>query len=316
MSGTGSPGSLRQQTIAGAIELHGVGLHGGAPASLAIWPAPEDHGIRFVRRDAAGRIDERRIDAHWDQVETTFLATTLGNVSGCRIATVEHLMAALYALGVDNALVLVDGPEIPILDGSSLPFVDAIRAAGRVAQDADARVIRVLEPVTIRAGDAWLSIEPAETFSIRLEVDFGLRAVCQRGYGLEITPESFTTSLAAARTFGFVSDIRILRRHGLCLGGSFDNAVVLDDNGRVVNRGGLRFPDELVRHKILDCVGDLALAGARILGHVSGRKSGHGLNARLLRTLMSCEDAWEWSTPPDAWSPAWRLPQHPDIRPE
>ena len=313
---SGNPGSWRQQTVAGAIELHGVGLHGGAPASLAIWPAPEDHGVRFVRRDVTGRLGERRIDAHWDRVKTTFLATTLGNVSGCRIVTVEHLMAALYALGVDNALVLVDGPEIPILDGSSLPFVDAIRAAGIVAQGADARVIRVLEPVTVRAGDAWISIEPAETFSIRLEIDFGLRAVCQRGYGLEITPESFTTSIAAARTFGFVSDIRVLRRNGLCLGGSFDNAVVLDDNGRVVNRGGLRFSDELVRHKILDCVGDLALAGARILGHVSGRKSGHGLNASLLRALMTSEDAWEWVTAPGAWFPTWTGPDRPGIGPK
>ena len=309
----GSPSRVAlQKTVAGGVHLEGVTLHAGQMTSLSIWPASENHGIRFLRRDVTGTRQERTIPARWNAVAGTCLATTLANEAGHRVSTVEHLLAATAALGIDNALVVVDGPEVPILDGSALPFIEGIQSVGIEVQAAPRRFLQVLRQVTVSEGDAHLTVEPAPAFSVQLEIDFGMRAIEHRRYGLRVTPESFEREIASARTFGFAHDIGRLREAGLCLGGTFACAVVLDGNGRVVNRDGLRMPGELVRHKILDCIGDLSLAGAPVLGRVSGRKSGHGLNCRLLAELFSQEDAWEWSTPVHAW-PA--VGGSPDIRP-
>ncbi len=287
----------RQRTLKAAIGATGVGLHSGARVTIRLVPAPVGHGIVFLRTDTGAHIPARH-----DHVVDTRLCTVLGvgHDPGARIGTVEHVMAALSAAGIDNALIKVSGPEVPIMDGSAAPFTFLIDCAGIAAQDAALSVLQVLRPVRVKEGDATAALLPATDTLLRdegarlalaLEIDFAADAIGHQERALLLTPDRFRDELAAARTFGFAEDLQRLRAHGLARGGSLANAVVLA-GGKVVNEGGLRFTDEFVRHKLLDAVGDLALAGMPIQARFVGHRSGHRLNNQLLRALFDQPEAW------------------------
>lgn len=290
--GTGAdapPGAARQRTLREAVGRRGVALHAGRECALTLRPAPPDHGVVFRRTDVSGA--DPSIPARWDRVAETRLCTTLGNEAGVAVSTVEHLMAALAGCGVDNALVEVEGPELPILDGSAAPFVAMIREAGVAVQPAPRHAIEVLRPVRVEDGSASLSVEPAPHFSIDFGIEFASPAIGRSRLDIRLANGAFNEWIGPARTFGLLEEVEGMRAAGFGLGGSVENAIVID-GGRVVNEGGLRFDDEFVRHKILDCVGDLYLAGAPLLGRVTARKSGHALNNRLLRELFADSGAW------------------------
>ena len=272
----------------------GIGVHSGAHVRLALRPAPVNSGVVFVRTDVKDR--ENAILAHADNVGATRNATTLGNADGVEIATVEHLMSACAGLGVDNLVVEVDGPEVPILDGSSAPFVQVLLNAGLKAQSSSQRVIRIVEPIEVRMGAKSAALLPAVDFH-GLDLDVTIRfadpAIGIQRRRVALTPDAFLSEIADARTFGFLSDVERMRAAGLGRGASMDNAVVVD-GGRVVNPEGLRFDDEFVRHKLLDAVGDLSLAGAPICGRFVADQPGHALNARLVRALLDTPEGWCW----------------------
>jgi UDP-3-O-[3-hydroxymyristoyl] N-acetylglucosamine deacetylase len=286
-------GIVRQRTLKNAIPCRGVALHSGVDCNMTIRPADPDHGIVFVRTDVTDR--DNLVPARWDRVSSTTLCTTLSNEDGVSIATVEHLMAALAGCGIDNALIEIDGPEVPIMDGSSAPFVMLFECAGSIEQEASRRLLRVLKPVTVKDGDCGVTVLPASDFSVEFEIDFESEAISERSLDIRLVNGTFNETISRARTFGFLEDIDRLRAAGLALGGSLDNAVVVDGD-QVLNEGGLRFEDEFVRHKILDCVGDFYLAGGPMLARVVAHKSGHGFNNKLLRALFADESAWEWTT--------------------
>lgn len=292
----------RQRTLKAPIGATGVGLHSGARVTIRLVPAPVGHGIVFLRTDTGARIPARH-----DHVVDTRLCTVLGipgqdgaSDPATRIGTVEHVMAALSAAGIDNALIEVSGPEVPIMDGSAAPFTFLIDCAGIAAQDAPLAVLQVLRPVRVKEGDATAALLPATEAALRdegarlslaLEIDFAADAIGRQERALLLTADRFRDELAAARTFGFAEDLQRLRADGLARGGSLANAVVLA-GGKVVNQGGLRFADEFVRHKLLDAVGDLALAGKPIQARFVGNRSGHRLNNLLLRALFDQPEAW------------------------
>ena len=278
----------------------GVGVHSGNHVRVVLRPAAPDTGIVFHRMDVPGA--EGRIAGKGHNVSSTLGCTTLRNDAGVEIATVEHLMAACAGLGVDNLIVEVDGPELPILDGSSAPFVQVILNAGLKAQGVTRRHIVVVDPIEVRMGDKRAVLLPAEDFE-GLELDVTIRfldpAIGVQRRAVRLTPETFLSEIAGARTFGFMADVDRMRASGLGLGASMDNTVVVD-SGRVANPEGLRFEDEFVRHKLLDAIGDLALAGAPICGRLVADQPGHALNACLLRALMDTPEAWVWSADPEA----------------
>jgi UDP-3-O-[3-hydroxymyristoyl] N-acetylglucosamine deacetylase len=284
-----------QGSIARSLTFQGVGLHGGKPVRMVVRPAAADTGVRFLRFDVTDR--DPVVQARWDSVVDTRLCTVLGNAAGVTVGTVEHVMAALAAMGVDNAVIAIDGPEAPIMDGSSLPFVQAIAQAGVVPVRGARRAIRILRPVTVTRGDAAATLAPAADDARSLRVDFSIEfadaAIGRQSYALDVTADSFMAELADCRTFTRRVEIEALRKAGLALGGSLDNAVVVD-GAHVLNRGGLRRPDEFVRHKALDAVGDLALAGAPIIGVYRGEKAGHALTNQLLHALFDQPAAWTW----------------------
>ncbi|MES1158541.1 MAG: UDP-3-O-acyl-N-acetylglucosamine deacetylase [Terricaulis silvestris] len=285
----------RQQTIAGPAMCAGVGVHSGAHVRMALMAAPADTGIVFIRSDVAH--GEGRIKAHADHVSPSQNNTTLRNEFGVELGTVEHLLSACAGLGVDNLFVEVDGPELPILDGSSAPFVQVLANAGLKALYPLQRVIRVLEPVEVRHGARSAALLPAEGFDgldLDVTIQFADPAIGVQRRRVALTPQSFLSDIADARTFGFLSDVDQLRASGLGLGASLDNTVAID-GGRVVNPEGLRFDDEFVRHKLLDAIGDLALAGAPICGRFVADQPGHAINARLVRALFDTPEAWEWA---------------------
>ncbi len=274
---------MRQRTIAEKISCTGVGLHSGAPAELRLIPARADSGVTFVRTD---RRDPVEVPASLAFVTSTRNATTLGR-DGDEIGTVEHLLAALYALGVDNVRVEVDGPEIPVLDGCASSFAFLIRSAGIFSQQATRSVLRVRRAIEIRDGERWIRVEPAPSLQIAYVLDFDHPLIGRQAREFpEIDAEIFEREIAPARTFGILRDVNALRRAGLARGGSLDNAVVLGAT-RVLNPGGLRWPDEFVRHKILDLLGDLALLGARIEGRVRVVRGGHVLHHRLAAAIAA-----------------------------
>jgi len=277
-----------RRTLRAPIGCTGVGLHSGARISLRLLPAAPGAGIAFRRVDLAGGPAD--IPARWDHVVDTRLNTTIGlpGRADAVVGTVEHVMAALAGMGVDDAVVELDGPEAPVMDGSAAPFVFLIECAGVVATDAPRQVIEVLRPVRAEEGDAFVALLPGTPGStvIEAEIDFAAAAVRRQSRALRLTPASFKADLAAARTFGFVEDIEALRAAGLARGGSLKNAVVVS-GARVLNEGGLRFADEFVRHKMLDIVGDLGLAGLPLSARVVARRPGHKLNNQVLRRLFA-----------------------------
>jgi UDP-3-O-[3-hydroxymyristoyl] N-acetylglucosamine deacetylase len=284
--------SVYQYTLKDAIDCTGIGLHSGARVSMTLRPAGPDRGIVFRRTDIAGGGVE--IPARWDAVVDTRLNTTLGDGSGVTIGTVEHVMAALSGAGVDNAIIELNGPEVPIMDGSAAPFIFLIECAGVVEQDAPRRVIEILRPVSVGDRERSAMLSPGNSFSVSFEIDFKGTLIEQQQFFGDFSNGAFRRDIARARTFGFEEEVEALQAAGLARGGSLDNAIVVSGE-RILNDDGLRFDDEFVRHKVLDSIGDLYLAGGQIIGHFHGFRSGHSLNHELLRALFANEDAWRIS---------------------
>lgn len=280
-----------QMTLAHPVTVHGIGVHTGAPVRLVMRPSAPNSGVTWQRTDVAA--SEGRVSGRWDSVGSTELSTLLRNRHGVEVSTVEHLMAALSATTIDNVHIELDGPEVPILDGSALPWLEAIDQAGRSRQAVRRWAIRVNRPVEVRAGESYLRVSPAEQTHYSLEIDFPDPAIGRQRMDFLPQGADFSELVAPARTFGFLSDIQALRERGLTLGGSLDNAVVIDQ-GQVLNPQGLRFEDEFVRHKLLDLIGDMYQAGAPIIAHIEGHRTGHGLNNRLLHALFEQPGAWSW----------------------
>jgi len=279
-----------QTSLARAVALRGRGAHTGRDVRMILSPAGAGAGVVFALPGAGGG---RLVEARWSRVDATQLRTRIES-GGAAVDTVEHLMAALSGLGVDNALVELDGPEVPAMDGSALSFVVAVEDAGVVPLSAPRRVLKVLEPVRVADGAAWAELRPASAgLHLDVEIAFPGRLVGRQRLALEVTRETFRRELAPARSFGFLRDAERLWREGLALGASLDNTVALDGD-RVLNPQGLRFADEFVRHKALDVVGDLALAGAPIIGAFRSYRGGHGLNLALVEKLMTTRGACAW----------------------
>lgn len=290
---------MRQRTLKTLVTTTGVGMHSGQRVALTLRPAAANTGIVFRRTDLDPPVD---IAVSAARVTDTRMASTLtaadsGPLAQVRVATVEHLMSALAGLGIDNAYVDVTAPEIPILDGSAGSFVFLIQSAGLLEQAAPKRFIRVLQPVEVREGDKWARLAPHFGFSLDFSIDFAHPAIDATGQRVQVdfADTSYVRDIARARTFGFVQDVEALRSVGLAQGGSFENAIVMDEY-RVLNSDGLRYDDEFARHKILDAIGDLYCIGHPMLAAYSAHKSGHALNNRLLRALLATADAWEWAS--------------------
>jgi UDP-3-O-[3-hydroxymyristoyl] N-acetylglucosamine deacetylase len=288
---------IKQRTLKNVIRATGVGLHTGAKVYLTLRPAAPDTGIVFRRVDLEPPVD---IPARAENVGDTRLSTTLTK-DGARISTVEHLLSAFAGLGIDNAYVDVSAAEVPIMDGSAGPFVFLIQSAGVEEQNVAKRFIRIKRPVEVREGDKTARFEPFNGFKVSFGIDFDHPAMSEesRRSVIDFSSTSFVKEVSRARTFGFLRDIEMLRENGLALGGSMDNAIVVDDF-RVLNEDGLRYEDEFVKHKILDAIGDLYLLGHSLIGAFSGYKSGHELNNRLLKTLITQPETWEEVTFEDA----------------
>ena len=281
---------IRQRTLKNVIRATGVGLHTGRKVFLTLRPAPADTGIVFRRDDLEPAVD---IVARAENVGDTSLSTSLVK-GGVRISTVEHLLSAFAGLGIDNAYVDLSASEVPIMDGSAGPFVFLIQSAGFEEQNQPKRFFRVKRSIGVRDGDKWARFEPFDGFKVSFAIEFDHPFFHQRSKHAEIdfSTTSFVKEVARARTFGFMKDVELLREQNLALGGSLDNAVVVDDY-RVLNEDGLRYEDEFVKHKILDAIGDLYLLGHSLIGAFHGYKSGHELNNRLLRKILATEDAYE-----------------------
>ena len=281
---------IKQRTLKNVIRATGVGLHTGDKIYLTLRPAAPNTGIVFRRVDLEQPVE---IAARAENVGDTRLSTALEQ-NGVKISTVEHLLSAFAGLGVDNAYVDVSAAEVPIMDGSAGPFVFLIQSAGVEEQNAAKRFIRIKRPVRVEDGDKWASFEPFDGFKVGFTIDFDHPAFRERAQtaSVDFSSTSFVKEVSRARTFGFLRDLEMLRQHQLALGGSLDNAIVVDDY-RVLNEDGLRYEDEFVKHKILDAIGDLYLLGHSLIGAFTGHKSGHALNNRLLKELIQRQDAWE-----------------------
>jgi UDP-3-O-[3-hydroxymyristoyl] N-acetylglucosamine deacetylase len=279
----------RQTTLASEISLTGTGVHSGAPVSITLCPADGDAGIRFLLSN--GDADGTEIAADPRSVTGVTLCTVLGDGNGASIATVEHLLAALSGLGVDNALIEIDSSEVPIMDGSASRFVEAIDEAGLAELETPRRFLKVLKRIAVEDAGAFGELTPNNGFHIDVEIDFDSPLIGSQRIEIDVNPGSFRRELSRARTFGFMKDVERLWAAGLALGASLENTVAIGDD-RVINREGLRFTDEFVRHKALDAVGDLALAGAPILGSFRSYRGGHRLNALVLKALFADPEAW------------------------
>ena len=282
--------NIQQQTISKPITIKGVGLHSGINVTMKLLPAQADFGIKFYRIDLG--IDNV-VQALWSNVSNTQLSTTISNSSKASVSTIEHLMSALSGLHIDNLKIEIDGPEVPIMDGSSRDFVNLIESVPVKKLDKKRKTIKVKKNIKVKNNDSSIELKPNNQFSIDFEIDFPSRFISRQSCQLQLVNGNYKTDIASARTFGFERDVDYLRSNGLALGGSLDNAVVVGDN-KILNKEGLRFKDEFVRHKILDSIGDLYLAGAPIQGYFSGNKSGHHLNNLLLRSLFSDEENFEY----------------------
>lgn len=285
--------AYHQHTVAGPVIFAGVGVHTGAHVRVAVRPAAIDAGVTFVRTDLKDIDNAIRVSA--EAVGQTRLGTVINNAAGASVSTIEHLMAAFCALSIDNVIVELDGPEVPILDGSADVFIQFLDRAGRRRQEASRRFIEVLEPIEVVEGDKRAVLLPCDGFEVAFEIAFDSAPIGRQRVDLEITEQSFREELADCRTFGFLKDVEALRAAGLARGASMDNAVVLDGD-RVLNPEGLRRPDEFVRHKALDAVGDLYVAGLPLLARFEGLYAGHGLNNQLVRALMARPQSWRVRT--------------------
>ncbi|MBM3636278.1 MAG: UDP-3-O-acyl-N-acetylglucosamine deacetylase [Alphaproteobacteria bacterium] len=284
--------SSRQVTLARRSRLAGHGVHSGKPVSIILHPAADNHGIRFLRTGLEGG-RERLIAARHDAVSASELCTIIGDNESGDISTIEHLMAALYATGIDNLLVEIDGAEVPIMDGSSAPFIAAIDRAGLVNQKSARRYLRVLKPVRVEKDGKFSELVPyARGFRLTVEIDFTTALIGRQKKTLDLTPESFRDELQHARTFGFLKDVDRLRQAGFALGASLENTVAINGD-QILNPEGLRYRDEFIRHKMLDAVGDLALSGLPIIGHFRSWCSGHRMNVAVLDALFADRTAYE-----------------------
>ncbi|SPJ24378.1 UDP-3-O-acyl-N-acetylglucosamine deacetylase [Palleronia abyssalis] len=278
-----------QKTISRPVRFEGVGLHSGRPAVLRLLPAPAGHGLWFKRTDLAPAA--ALVPALWDAVEQVELCTRIVNAAGTTVSTIEHVMAAIAGCGIQNLMIEIDGPEVPILDGSAAPFVDEILSVGLRSQSAPIRALKIIDTVEVRNGPAHARLDPADGLEIDFSIDFSDAAIGRQEKRLSLANGTFVHELCDSRTFCRASDVEAMHARGLALGGTFDNAVVVD-GARVLSPGGLRHRDEAVRHKMLDALGDLALAGAPILGRYTGIRAGHALTNALLRTLFARRDAF------------------------
>lgn len=281
---------IKQRTLKNIFSTVGIGLHSGRKVNISLRPAPPDTGIVFTRVDVNPPVS---IKAEPTRVNDTRMATTLDK-DGVKISTIEHLMSALSGLGIDNAYIDVDAPEIPIMDGSGSSFVFIIQAAGIQEQDAPRKFVRVKKPVEVIVGDKWARLEPYEGYKLAFTIDFGHPAIDATVQSVEVDfgKNTYTKDVSKARTFGFINDFEMLRSLGLAQGGSLDNAIVLDEY-HVLNVGGLRSQDEFAKHKLLDAMGDLYVLGHPLIAKYSAFKSGHEINNKLLRKLLSSEDNYE-----------------------
>jgi UDP-3-O-[3-hydroxymyristoyl] N-acetylglucosamine deacetylase len=278
----------RQRTVRDDVSCTGIGLHSGEKVRLTVKPAPPDSGIRFIRKDLT---HNRAIKAHFDNVVDTQLSTTVGS-NGTKVSTIEHLMAAFFGLGIDNARVELDGPEVPIMDGSAAPFVFLLKSIGIKEQKKPKNFIILKRTLRVQDGDKSISIHPSKELKITYTIDFQHPLLKNQKYELHFSGKDFITEISRARTFGFLNDVQALRDAGLGLGGSLDNAIIVDDF-RILNEDGLRYRDEFVRHKILDFLGDIAILGAPIIGHFVVERSGHTLNQAILKKLIANKKYWE-----------------------
>ncbi|AMK77236.1 MULTISPECIES: UDP-3-O-acyl-N-acetylglucosamine deacetylase [Methylomonas] len=284
---------IKQRTLKNTIRATGVGLHTGDKVYLTLHPSEPDTGIRFRRVDLETPV---MIAARPENVGETKLSTTLVR-DGVKVSTVEHLLSALAGLGIDNAIVDVSAAEVPIMDGSAGPFVFLLQSAGVVEQDVPKQYIRIKRAIRVEDGDKWAAFEPFDGFKVTFTIDFEHPAFSEhlKTAVMDFSSTTFVKEVSRARTFGFMKDIEFLRENNLALGGSLDNAIVVDDD-KVLNEDGLRYADEFVKHKILDAIGDLYLLGYSLIGEYQGFKSGHALNNKLLLSLMNDKDAWEMVT--------------------
>ena len=280
----------KQQTISNSISVKGIGLHTGNLVEVTLEPAAVDNGIKFIRVD---KKNDNVIEAIWSNVSETVLSTTISNSYGVKISTIEHLMSALSGLHIDNLNIYINANEVPIMDGSSKPFVELIEEIGIKQQSKKRKLLNVKKSIEVAENNTSVKIVPNNQFSIDFEIDFPSKIVSKQSCQLQLINGNYKTDIAAARTFGFEKDVNYLRSNGLALGGSLDNAVVVGEN-EILNKDGLRYTDEFVRHKILDSIGDLYLAGSPIIGYFYGNKSGHYLNNQLLRKLFSDETNYEY----------------------
>jgi len=283
--------STRQRTLAGEVSFSGYGVHSAAPVNLTLGPAPADSGF-LIRRDLGeGRITQA-VPVHFSRISRTTLCTTLDLGDSVSVATIEHVTSALSGMGVDNALITLDGPECPILDGSAYPFAAAIMDIGLESQAAPRKFLKIIRAVTVRNNDAFAALEPYNGRALDLEIDFDSKVIGRQRMIFDWTPRRYYDDVSRARTFGFVRDAKILRQAGYALGSSLDNSITVHED-RILNPGGLRYEDEFVRHKLLDAIGDLSLGGLPIWGRFRSYKGGHALNAHVLTGLFSSEANYE-----------------------
>ncbi len=285
---------MKQRTLAKTVNATGVGLHSGERVSLTLHPAPVHYGIAFRRNDLSGEQGEI-VKLHPNLINDTRLSSTVVTESGIRIGTIEHIMSALAAYGVDNILIELNAPEIPIMDGSSLPFIFLLQDAGVVEQNAPKKFLKILKPMEIQQADKWVRFEPHDGFKVALTIEFDHPVFNQSSprFEIDFAGQNYIEEIARARTFGFMQEVEMMRQHGLGLGGNLTNAIVIDDVD-ILNPDGLRYPDEFVRHKILDAIGDLYIVGHPIIGAFEGYKSGHAINNALLRAVLADETSHEW----------------------
>ncbi len=279
---------FRQRTISKPVSFSGVGVHSGKKVNLTIKPAPVNHGIKFVRTDLT---DKPSVSAHFNMVVDTSLATVIG-CDGFIVSTIEHLMATFAGFSIDNAIVELDAYELPIMDGSAGPFISYIKTAGIEEQLGPKYFFIVKEPIELKEDGKFVGIYPASKFKITCTIYYDHPLIREQSYSIDVSDQVFEKEICRARTFGFLQEIEYLKKYGFARGGSLDNVIVLDEKG-ILNKNGLRFPDEFVRHKILDCIGDFSLLGMPVLGHIIVNKSGHSFNHAFLKKFFENKKSWE-----------------------